>query len=99
MNAAYDESLRVVDSYGRVWWQRHGQPGRGTLPTDTWLPGEVVADRAELLLDPGTPAGTFELEIALAQPEGGRRLQVIDADGRQRGSSLKLPAIRVGRPS
>lgn len=95
MNASYVESARVVDVYGRVWWQRDGVPGFGTLPTDTWVPGEIVADRARFELISGTPPGEYELEIALAQPGGGRRLPVFDSAGRQAGTSVRLP-LRVG---
>jgi 4-amino-4-deoxy-L-arabinose transferase-like glycosyltransferase len=95
MGASYVETARVVDTYGRVWWQRDGLPGFGTLPTDTWMPGEFVSDRVTLELHPGTPSGEYQLEIALAQPGGGRRLPVYDSAGRQLGASLRLPGVEV----
>jgi hypothetical protein len=96
MNTSYVETLRLLDPFGRVWWQRYGVPGFGTLPTDTWTPGEIVADHARLELIPGTPEGEYQLEIALDQPDGGRRrLPVFDLAGRQIGTSVRLP-VRVG---
>jgi 4-amino-4-deoxy-L-arabinose transferase-like glycosyltransferase len=91
MNASYLETVRIVDALGRVWWQRQGVPGSGTLPTDTWALGEYVADRARLELDHGAPAGEYELEIWLTQPDGGRPLPVFDQSGRQIGRSVRLP--------
>jgi 4-amino-4-deoxy-L-arabinose transferase-like glycosyltransferase len=95
MPASYVEAARVLDGYGRVWWQHEGFPGLGTLPTDTWLQGEFVADHLTLELTPGTPAGEYVLEITLSQPDGGRRLAVLDAGGHQIGTSLRLPGLRV----
>jgi hypothetical protein len=97
LNASYVRGARIVDRYGRVWWETRGEPGSGTLPTDTWAPGEVVADRVAVALNPGTPPGEYELELSLAQPGGGRRLPVYDGSGRQTGSTLKLPSLRVER--
>ena len=98
LNASYVRSARIVDEYGRAWWESRGDPGFGTLPTDTWAPGEVVPDRLLLELNPDTPAGVYQLEVALAQPNGGRRLPVYDGAGRQIGSALKLAGLRVERP-
>jgi hypothetical protein len=95
MGASYIASARVVDEYNRVWWQRVGPPGGGTLPTDTWQPGEIVWDRHTLRLNEGTPPGEYQLEVALANPDGGRRLAIFDAAGRQVGTSIKLPGIQV----
>jgi hypothetical protein len=95
MPASYVESVRVLDGYGRVWWERTGVPGLGTLPTDTWLPGEVVTDQLRVELIDGAPAGDYLLELTLSQPDGGRRLNIFDPAGRQIGTSLRLPGLRV----
>jgi 4-amino-4-deoxy-L-arabinose transferase-like glycosyltransferase len=97
MPASYSESLRVLDDYGRVWWERTGVPGAGTLPTDTWLPGEVVTDRLQVELIDGAPTGDYLLELALSQPDGGRRFSIFDSAGRQIGTSLRLPGLRLAR--
>lgn len=97
LNASYVRSVRVLDEYGRVWWEAQGEPSFGTLPTDTWAAGETIADRLEVALNPDTPAGTYQLEVALAQPNGGRRLPVFDAAGKQIGSAVKLSEFRVER--
>jgi hypothetical protein len=99
MPASYVESARIVDRYGRVWWERSGVPGLGTLPTDTWLPGEVVADHLRIELADGAPVGEYLLELSLSQPDGGRRFSVLDNAGRQAGTSLQLPGPRVVAPS
>ena len=97
LNASYLERARIVDDYGRVWWERQGVPGFGTLPTDTWMPGEVVADHLTLELDPGTPAGEYTLEVVLLQPDGDKRLPVFDGRGRRRDNSVQLDGLRVER--
>jgi hypothetical protein len=96
MNASYVRGARLVDQYNRVWWEAAGEPGFGTLPTDTWEPGEVVADHMQVDLTPGTPAGRYQLELSLAQPGGGRKLTIFDPAGRSIGSALRLPDVRVG---
>jgi hypothetical protein len=96
MPASLVETARVVDEFGRVWWQREGLPGLGTLPTDTWLPGETIADHLDVRLDPGTPAGSYSLEVALSQPDGGRRLAVTEGT-RQVGNGVRFSDLTVSR--
>lgn len=99
MNASYTVLVRVVDEFGRVWAQSASEPGRGTLPTDTWAAREVVADRRSLELTEGTPAGEYILELSVLQPDRGRPLPIGDASGRQASNTMRLPGFRVAAPA
>lgn len=61
-------------------WQEDRMPQRdasaGPHPTGRWLRGEVITETYTITLPPGTPPGSYPLEVGLYQAETGRRLQV-----------------------
>lgn len=71
-----------------VWAQQDSQPVRGQRPTDSWVPGEVIADEYELVV-PSAPAGQYQLHVGLYHQPTGKRLAVLEG-GRQSGDSLIL---------
>jgi len=63
--------LRLVDSEGRLWGQGEQCPFNGLYPMWQWQPDLLLRDEHELSIWPGTPPGTYELEVALvSQPDG-----------------------------
>ncbi|HOG45526.1 MAG TPA: glycosyltransferase family 39 protein [Anaerolineae bacterium] len=67
---------------GPVWAQHDGPPVDGRYATGQWLPGQVIADRHVLTIDPGAPQGDYELEIGLYLPATGERLRTADGADR-----------------
>lgn len=63
----------------------HGQidqwPVQGTFPTSRWEPGQPVADRYLVPLDPDAPPGSYQLEIGVYLLGTNTRLPVLNADG------------------
>jgi 4-amino-4-deoxy-L-arabinose transferase-like glycosyltransferase len=67
---------------GPVWAQHDGEPGEGRYPTQAWLPGQVIADRHVLTVDPAAPPGEYELEVGLYLPSTLERLPLATGDDR-----------------
>jgi hypothetical protein len=64
-------------------------------PTDTWRPGQIIADQHALHLSPDTPTGQIPLVIGLYLPDDGRRLDILDAAGNPAGVSFTLTEVEI----
>ena len=63
--------------------QNDGLPQGGLNPTWSWVAGEVVADRMELVIEGGARSGQYHLQMGFYDNEnGGLRLPAADARGR-----------------
>jgi hypothetical protein len=58
------------------------RPCEGDCPTNTWQPGEIIADRYQLDLPPGTPTGPYQLAVGLYMLDTGERATVLGRDDR-----------------
>ena len=72
-DAPYSVFVHVTppDAPGPLIAQHDGWPALGAKPTNTWAPGEIIADPHPL---PGLPVGTYRLRIGLY--DAARRLSV-----------------------
>lgn len=77
---------------GPVWAQHDGPPVDGTYLTSTWVPGQVIADRHVLPIDPAAPPGEYELEVGLYRPGTGERLRSASGE-----DHVILARVRVSR--
>ncbi|MCS7222392.1 MAG: glycosyltransferase family 39 protein [Anaerolineae bacterium] len=84
------------DSAGRIWGRHDRPPVDGFLPLDRWLPGMRIRDAQAVSAFPGTPPGTYELEIALFSPSLGRNLTITASDGAPLGDRLRLGHVTIG---
>ena len=73
--------------------QRDGQPSCNHHPTTTWLPGDMIADRYTIPIEPDAQPGEYTLLIGLYM--GDQRLEVYTADGRPLGNQLALAKLQV----
>lgn len=91
----YEVQIRVLDAGGGVVSSQKGRPGGGEDPTTGWRPGVVVADRYRIDIDPA--AGTNPvIQVAVKDvDDGGRRLNLIHADGRWIDDVVRLAPLRV----
>lgn len=58
-------ALRLVDDEGQVWGQGEQCAFNGLYPMWQWQPGLLLQDEHELLIQPGTPPGEYQLELTL----------------------------------
>jgi hypothetical protein len=76
----YKIFVHLVDDRGGIASQADAIPGEGMAPTDSWLPGEIVADR-HVLASPGS--GHYQLLVGIYDPVSSARLVALDEAGRR----------------
>jgi 4-amino-4-deoxy-L-arabinose transferase-like glycosyltransferase len=85
---------------GQPIGQRDSYPGRGSLPTTQWRPGEILADTYRVPIAPdaaGPTAARIEVGFYTLAPR--RSLQAIDGAGQPLGTSPRIVRFKVLAPS
>jgi hypothetical protein len=75
---SYTVFTHLLDTEERIWGQRDSVPGGGEAPTTSWVEGEIIADRYEIMVDLGAPPGEYVIEIGMYDPITGIRLPAYD---------------------
>ena len=89
METSYTVFVHLLDAQSHTWGQRDNLPVEGTYPTTGWLPGEVVVDEYEIVVDEAAPAGEYEIEVGMYDLATMLRLPASDEQGNP------LPGDRV----
>lgn len=90
---------QINDDASRVqsWAERHSEPCSGWCPTDIWKAGAVFQDRHALLIPPGTPPGSYHLQVAWYDMDEQRELVAGDGVTRVNLAEVQVsPATQVG---
>jgi len=77
----YKVFLHLLDEGGNLVAQTDSEPQGNLVPTDTWTPAQVLADRHGVLLPPDLAAGDYTLIVGLYHLVGGERLPVTLGSG------------------
>ena len=94
----YGVSVRLTDARGEiVWAQADSQPSSGTQPTSAWSVGQTITDHHALTVPPGTPPGTYAIQIAMYESKTGRAASIVAPENR-RGQALALGNVAVAKP-
>jgi hypothetical protein len=72
----YTAFIHLIGPDGLLYGQVDQTPGAGAFPTTGWLPGEYISDAYILSIAPNAPAGDYQIEIGLYNPDTGQRLPV-----------------------
>ncbi|MGD2039345.1 MAG: glycosyltransferase family 39 protein [Anaerolineae bacterium] len=70
----YHVFVHLLDQDGDILAQHDGPPGRGTLPTLGWLPGEYLTDPHQIQIPADLPDGDYQLGVGLYEPTTAVRL-------------------------
>jgi 4-amino-4-deoxy-L-arabinose transferase-like glycosyltransferase len=81
MKEDYNVYLRVADERGVIWGQVDRMPVSGLWGTSRWQAGMYVTDEYDLPVEPGTPPGSYALEVGMYSFHTGQPLPVRDANG------------------
>jgi len=95
MDTSYTAFVHLLQPAGNIHAQRDSVPGQGTLPTTSWMEGEVIVDPYELHLSPDALPGTYVIIAGLYDAITGDRLPVLDAEGSQLGDHLSVTQLQV----
>jgi hypothetical protein len=77
MELSYTVFVHLLDRENRIWGQRDGLPGNGTLPTTGWVKGEVITDKQEFTVKPDAPPDEYLIEVGMYDAQTSRRLPVL----------------------
>lgn len=84
---------------GDLLAQQDNPPVRGSLPTSSWLPGDLVEDMYELVVPRGAAFGNYDVVVGMYELETLARLPASDASGeRLPDDRVILDAVRVRSP-
>jgi 4-amino-4-deoxy-L-arabinose transferase-like glycosyltransferase len=97
-NDDYIISVRLTD--GRFYWWRHDdRPTAFNYPTMYWHPGQVVRGLRDFDVPPGTPPGTYYLELGVYAQGNGADLNVLKDGHVAEGTTFRVAKILVDRPA
>jgi len=81
--------LKLVNSVYHVWGEQDSRPCWDGCPTNAWHQGQAVHDQREIGILPGTPPGTYWIEVLLHDLHSGQWI------GPEDGSSLRLGPVEI----
>jgi uncharacterized membrane protein len=93
LDERYGIRLSLTDDKGLTWAERYSEPCGGWCPTDTWEARHLRQDQHALQIPPGTPPGTYGLQVAWLPLRGGPALQA-EEDG-QRVEQVTVARVTV----
>ena len=76
MQESYTVFVHLLDENQLIHGQIDSVPGRGTLPTTSWIPGEYLQDTYSFPVKADAREGTYRLEIGIYHSQTGQRLPV-----------------------
>jgi hypothetical protein len=91
MKEDYTIYLKLVNDAYHIWGQQDGRPVWGGSPTNSWEQGQVVGDKRELEILPGTAPGLYRIEVILLDLHSGHTLEP------EGGGSVLLGPVEVPR--
>jgi hypothetical protein len=96
----YSVGLMLVDDRGVHYGQSDNQHPGGYPPTTHWRPEEYAQDSHGIRVLPGTPPGTYTLQV-VGYPYGqpGQTLDVLNFSGAPVGRTATMTSVVVTRPS
>ena len=95
METSYAVFVHLLDAQELTWGQQDNLPVKGAHPTTSWLPGEVVSDEYEIVVDATAPAGEYQIEVGMYDLGTMLRLPAFD----EQGNPLPSDRILLGKVS
>ncbi|MHB8620418.1 MAG: hypothetical protein ACYDAG_12740, partial [Chloroflexota bacterium] len=97
MRKSYTAFAHVLDAGRRVVAQRDTIPVHGTVPTNSWLPGQVVTDVSTLDLPANLSPGSYQLETGFYSADTGVRLAASSPSLEIIDNGILLGSLKVKR--
>ena len=92
-------SLRVTDEAGRVWGQWDAPPIGNLFPISKWQPNTIYYDLQDLVVDPGTPPGNYNIEMTVYRAAGHELLSATRKNSNEESDVVTLGTLQVTRPA
>jgi hypothetical protein len=94
-DTSYTVFVHLLDEQGEIVAQRDAVPGQDTLPTTSWVEGEVITDRYELAIPSNIPPGTYTLIVGMYDANTAERLFVFDTGDGLLGDHVELSEVTL----
>lgn len=91
---SYTVFVHLMDTDGHLRAQIDSPPAGGTLPTNTWVPGEVISDHYALPLPAELVPGQYRLNVGMYLWPEMRRLTVLQ-NGQMVGDFVPLGLVEI----
>jgi 4-amino-4-deoxy-L-arabinose transferase-like glycosyltransferase len=91
MDKSYTVFIHLLDNDSRIRGQKDSVPGDGTLPTTSWMAGEIITDRYEIAVHSDAQPGRYVLEIGFYDVDTGQRLPVVNQESQRLDDRVLLP--------
>jgi hypothetical protein len=95
MQVSYTVFTHLLDAKRQIWGQMDSIPLRGEAPTTGWIPGEIITDSYDLVMEPAAPPGSYTVEVGMYDATTGQRLPVLDASGQAKDDRILLQGTEV----
>lgn len=95
MDASYSVFTHVIDGQNRLWGQKDGVPGDGSLPTWSWSTSGYIIDEYEIPVQADAPSGEYSIEVGMYDLTTMIRLPVSDIRGAGIGTRILLEATPI----
>lgn len=95
MDQDYTVFVHLLGPDGRVHGQVDSWPVQGTYPTSEWPVGVRIEDRYSVLLAPGAPSGSYQLEVGIYLLATNARLPILNAQGAAVDDKILLGGLLV----
>jgi len=89
--APYTVFLHLSEASERIAAQSDAVPGGGQAPTTSWVAGEIISDRHDLVLPAGLASGEYRLLVGLYDSFTGERAPTANGEGRVLLRSVTMP--------
>ncbi len=98
LDADFIVSLRLRDKLF-YWWRHDDRPAAFNFPTMYWRPGQVVTGDIQIQVPPGTPPGSYDVEVGVYGQGQGQDLNVLTGGGVATGTAASVATLTVTRPT
>lgn len=96
LGADYKVRLSVVDAAGFEYGTLDQRPTSYLLPTFRWSAGETRLAALQIPLLPGTPPGSYWVDVSVYEAGQQSNLDILDEAGAPQGQVVRLGPVEVG---
>jgi hypothetical protein len=97
MDRSYSVFAHLLDNDNHIWGQDDSVPGRGELPTTSWLTDNQIADLHPLSIKADAPPGQYTLEIGIYDSTTFQRLVATSSQVQLMDNAVLLTKLNVER--
>lgn len=92
---SYKVFVHVIGAEGQLLAQQDGVPVGWTIPTDTWVKDEIIADEYSLPISPDARPGVYTLGVGMYDPDTGERLPAVQDGQPLADNVIKLAQLDI----